>query len=127
MSITWLSVRGFEETEQHTNWHQQLSQMCSIEHPFVARCLGSETGGISDGAWDPRNTNDGHIMMGSYNCTEDPAYPHAVRDFALDKAQPQTGSACRLSLQTFMQVSGSLEGPTPNAQRLLPGLDFDGS
>lgn len=40
----------------------------------------------------------------------DPAYPHAVRDFALDKAQPQTGSACRLSLQTFMQVSGSLEG-----------------
>lgn len=39
----------------------------------------------------------------------DPAYPHAVRDFALDEAQ--TGEApCRLSLQTFMQVSGSLEG-----------------
>jgi hypothetical protein len=27
----------------------------------------------------------------------------------------------------LLQVSGSLEGPTPNAQRLLPGLDFDDS
>lgn len=40
----------------------------------------------------------------------DPAYPHAVRDFALDTSAQQTVAPCRLSLQTFMQISGSLEG-----------------
>ncbi|CAK9097014.1 unnamed protein product, partial [Durusdinium trenchii] len=38
----------------------------------------------------------------------DPAYPHAVRDFVV--SEKSVGPTSRLSLQTFMQVSGSLEG-----------------